>query len=141
MTLEIGSEWVSLAFAHFWLQAGGVLVLPRVAEVRTLELRAVTDLAHDLGRGVWGIREPKPDAGLHVENTTLDMIVAPCLACDDAGYRLGYGGGYFDALIESAPQAVAIGAGFSLQRVPRVPREPWDRPLRAYVSEAGVEHF
>jgi 5-formyltetrahydrofolate cyclo-ligase len=147
MTLPIGSEWTSDALALHWLHAGGVLVLPRVVKgTRVLDLRAVTDISESLllgaiGLGNMRIREPLPQASLPVHATTLDIIVVPGLAFDDAGYRLGYGGGYFDSLIASAPQAMTIGAGFDLQRVRQVPRESWDKPVSAYASESGIHHL
>lgn len=82
-------------------------------------------------------------ATLHPEQDPLppaaspDLLFVPLLAFDEAGYRLGYGGGYYDRTLAALPQARAIGYGFSFQQVEAVPRGPFDIPLRIIVTEAG----
>lgn len=79
------------------------------------------------------------------EMLTPDMLLMPVNAFDAAGYRLGYGGGYFDrTLAELAAQSLpplAIGVGFELARVGSISPAAHDIPLDAVVTEAGVEIF
>ena len=64
----------------------------------------------------------------------LDFMVVPMVAFDDAGMRLGYGGGNYDrALAGLRPDACAVGAAFTEQRVACVPAEPHDRALERIV--------
>lgn len=66
-----------------------------------------------------------------------DAVLVPFNAFDAAGYRLGYGGGYFDrtlALIDM----VAIGVGFELGRAETVYPQRHDRPMQWIVTEAGA---
>jgi 5-formyltetrahydrofolate cyclo-ligase len=66
------------------------------------------------------------------------------LAFDDAGYRLGYGGGFYDRTLEqlrAAGSVRAIGLAYEAQRVASVPREATDQQLDALLTEAGVTHF
>lgn len=82
-----------------------------------------------------GIPEPTPEAELVAPS----HILVPLLAFDDRGYRLGYGGGYYDrtlAALQQAGHAVAtIGIGFDLQRVAEVPHGPRDHPLELIATE------
>lgn len=71
-----------------------------------------------------------------------DVLLLPLVAFDAAGYRLGYGGGYFDrTLVCCAPRPLAIGVGFSLGAVATIHPEPHDIPLDWIVTERGTEPF
>jgi 5-formyltetrahydrofolate cyclo-ligase len=79
---------------------------------------------------------PIPREGPQVDP---DIVLLPLLAFDPAGYRLGYGGGYFDrTLAARTPRPRAIGVGFELGRVPDIRPQPHDIRLDAVVTEAGV---
>ncbi len=71
-----------------------------------------------------------------------DVVISPLLAFDRRGYRLGYGGGYYDrslTVLRAAGKCkYAIGLGFSAQRVQQVPVSPYDARLNAVVTETGV---
>ena len=70
------------------------------------------------------------------------IVVVPMLAFDDAGCRLGYGGGFYDRTLPTlGPGLTAIGLAFAAQHVPTLPREATDVPLEVIVTEAGVHHF
>jgi 5-formyltetrahydrofolate cyclo-ligase len=66
-----------------------------------------------------------------------DVVLVPLNAYDAAGYRLGYGGGYFDRTLAVLP-TVAVGVGFEAGRVDSVLPEPHDRPMQWLVTEAGA---
>ncbi|MGE0152289.1 MAG: 5-formyltetrahydrofolate cyclo-ligase [Reyranellaceae bacterium] len=82
-----------------------------------------------------GIPEPGPEAELLAPT----HLLVPLLAFDDSGYRLGYGGGYYDrtlsALREAGHHAATIGIGFDLQHVDKVPRLPGDQRLELIATE------
>ena len=68
-----------------------------------------------------------------------DVILMPLNAFDEAGYRLGYGGGYFDrSLAALLPRPKAIGVGFELARVDSIRPQPYDLPMDFIVTEAGT---
>jgi 5,10-methenyltetrahydrofolate synthetase len=71
-----------------------------------------------------------------------DIVLLPLLAFDGQGFRLGYGGGYFDrTLAAMVPRPQAIGVGFELARVPVIRPEEHDIRLDAVVTEAGARSF
>ena len=67
-----------------------------------------------------------------------DVIFVPLLAFDDQGNRLGYGGGFYDRTLAALPAREAIGYAYAAQRVPLVPHEAHDQPLRRVVTETGL---
>jgi 5-formyltetrahydrofolate cyclo-ligase len=68
-----------------------------------------------------------------------DIVLLPLLAFDAQGFRLGYGGGYFDrTLAAMAPRPQAIGVGFELGRVADIRPQAHDVRLDAIVTEAGL---
>ena len=73
------------------------------------------------------------------EFLTPEALLVPVNAFDAAGYRIGYGGGFFDRTLTAlTPMPLSIGVGFELARVDSIRPEPYDVPLDAIVSEAGV---
>ena len=68
-----------------------------------------------------------------------DVVLLPLVAFDAAGYRLGYGGGYFDRTLAAlTPRPLSIGVGFELARVATVHPQPHDVRLDWIVTEAGA---
>lgn len=71
-----------------------------------------------------------------------DVVLLPLLAFDAQGFRLGYGGGYFDRTLAAlVPRPLAIGIGFELGRVADIRPQTHDIPLAAVVTEAGILRF
>ena len=66
-----------------------------------------------------------------------EVVLVPLNAFDSAGYRLGYGGGYFDRTLAQM-ETIPIGVGFELGRVPSALPQPHDRPMDWIVTEAGA---
>jgi 5,10-methenyltetrahydrofolate synthetase len=70
------------------------------------------------------------------------IVLLPLLAFDSRGFRLGYGGGYFDRTLAAlVPRPLAIGVGFDLARVTDIRPQAHDKPLDAMVTEAGIQRF
>ena len=68
-----------------------------------------------------------------------DAILMPLNGFDEAGYRLGYGGGYFDrSLAALSPRPQAVGVGFELARVPSIRPQAHDLPMDFIVTESGI---
>lgn len=82
--------------------------------------------------GVYGIEVPEGTSAVQP-----DVLLVPLNAFDARGYRLGYGGGYFDRTL-AAHDYVAIGVGFELGRVDSVWPQAHDRPMQWIVTEAGA---
>ena len=84
----------------------------------------------------YGPREPR--SRLDVDPGEIDAVIAPGLAFDRRGNRLGYGAGHYDRyLARTRPEAVRIGAAFSVQLVEEIPVEPGDQPVHIVVTDQG----
>jgi len=73
-----------------------------------------------------------------------DVILAPLLAFDRDGYRLGYGGGFYDRTIENLRQTKSVsvfGVAYAAQEMNQVVRGPFDQPLDAVLTELEVISF
>ena len=82
-----------------------------------------------------------PAEGLWIEP---EVLIVPLLAFDARGYRLGYGGGFYDRTLEglrAKRPTFAVGFAFGAQEVDEVPTEPTDQRLDAVVTEAGLREF
>jgi len=81
-----------------------------------------------LEAGVFGTLHPSPKC----EVVEPDALIVPLLACDEDGWRLGYGGGFYDRTLDGLRKkknVVAVGAAFNDQLVPEVPHGPDDQRL------------
>ena len=81
-----------------------------------------------LEQGVFGTLQPSPRR----ETLEPDALIVPLLACDEDGWRLGYGGGFYDrtlAGLRSRKRVTAVGVGFNAQLVDEVPHGPDDQRL------------
>ena len=118
------------------LAAGKEVCLP-VSDVaaRVLRFHPIAALA-DLAPGAYGIREPDPQGREPVDPATFDLIATPGAAFDEGGGRIGYGGGYYDRVLErAAPRATVVALAFDVQVVLEVPAEPHDRRVGWIVTE------
>ena len=124
-----------VAALHSAGQQTAMPITPAEGEALSFRLWAVGD---DLEAGPYGTSQP-----LTVGQPVLpDIILAPLLAFDAAGWRLGYGGGFYDRTIADLamrrhPCAV-IGLGFDGQKLDKVPIGPYDMPLDAVLTPSGL---
>ncbi len=88
--------------------------------------------------GAFGIREPDPAAPL-IELAQVDALLVPAVGGDRRGYRLGYGGGFYDRLFAEHPALArrAIAVTFAFAVVDTLPADPWDIPLAGLCTETG----
>lgn len=92
---------------------------------------------HPLVPGAFRIMEPMEEAPV----VQPDIVLVPLLAFDPDGYRLGYGGGYYDRTLEvlrAAAPVLAVGIGYAGQRVESLPRDAYDQKLDWIVTEQGA---
>jgi 5-formyltetrahydrofolate cyclo-ligase len=113
------------------------LALPVVSgRGRPLVMRSFT-FGDQLISGVWGIREPSPDA----QEVFPEVLVVPLLAFDRRGNRLGYGAGYYDltiAALRARQPVLAVGIAFAQQEQTEVPAGARDARLDLVLTEREV---
>jgi 5-formyltetrahydrofolate cyclo-ligase len=120
--------------------AGAALALPVVAgRGKPLTMRAWA-FGAPLVAGVWGIREPPPDAA----EVFPDILIVPMLAFDRTGHRIGYGAGYYDmtiARLRGMKPVIALGVAYAAQEIAEIPVTPRDAALDLVLTEREVIDF
>jgi 5,10-methenyltetrahydrofolate synthetase len=82
--------------------------------------------------GVW-----VPENGAELQP---EVLLVPAVAFDEACYRLGYGGGFYDRTLAVAdPRPLALGLAFAEARVPTIHPQAWDQPLDSVITEDGLQ--
>ena len=125
----IGTEAETRHIIAALLAAGKRVFLPRICgrEMAAVPYTGV------LTAGAYNI--PAPPEG---EDSPCDVAIAPLLAVDGEGYRLGYGGGFYDRYFASHPAVKRVGLCFAAQRTDKLPHGKHDVPLQAVITEEGV---
>ena len=138
--MPLKSEINPLPLMRKLADAGASFALPVVAgRGKPLIMRAWI-WGEPLVAGVWGIREPPPAAA----EVDPDVVLVPLLAFDRAGYRIGYGAGYYDltlAHLRSKKPIIAVGIAFAAQEIETVPRTAFDAPLDLVLTETETIDF
>ncbi|WP_461211535.1 5-formyltetrahydrofolate cyclo-ligase [Desulfocurvus sp. DL9XJH121] len=126
--------------AEFW-ERGVRVLLPRCrpGEPGIMDLACVSCM-EELRPGPYGIPEPEPGACPALPGARPDLILVPGVAFDCEGFRLGFGAGFYDRFLsgERAPGAAVYGLAYSFQVLERLPRDPWDVPVQAVITENEI---
>ena len=119
-------------FIDTLLERGYSAALPVVIEKNApVEFHRYTAQSRLTRQSVWGI--PVPAERNLVQP---DVLLIPLVGVDDACYRLGYGGGYYDRTLASfALQPFAVGVGYELGRLTTIYPQPHDIPMDVVVTE------
>ena len=113
------------------VERGGRLALPVVIQKGwPLEYR-IWSPGDPLERGVWNIHVPARGPAVQP-----DIVVAPVVGFDEAGHRLGYGGGFFDRTLAAMPRRpLKVGVGYALARIATIYPQPHDIPMDVIVTD------
>lgn len=121
------------------LALGKRVVVPKVKKERHLLVVEINGLG-DLAPGVFGILEPVKEIG--TEPKQIDIVIVPGVAFDKQGYRLGYGGGFYDNFLPKLHfDAMKIAICYEFQVMNHVPIEPHDVPVDMILTEENIYTF
>lgn len=109
--------------------------VPKTHQLLASELMSFNELQN----GFYNIREPKQEYIRLISPDQLDLIIVPAVAYDRRGYRIGYGGGYYDRFLSSISRTMPlVGIAFDLQIIEAVPVEDFDIPVNMVITESGI---
>ena len=97
---------------------------------------AIADFESNMQSGVFGILEPHHDLPL-MDLKKVDLILIPAIACDQQGYRLGYGGGFYDRWLPNS-SGVKAGIIFDKFYLDKIPKDIWDVQLDVIVTDSQL---
>lgn len=119
------------------LEQGKSVGLPRMLPGRQMEVRRY-DPAIPMVTAAFGIEEPSTDCAL-IAKEEIDLVLTPAVAYDKQGYRMGFGGGYYDRwLPDFTGSTVGLCRDCVLQD--HVPVEPHDAQVDVVVTESRIIH-
>lgn len=137
--LSFSGEVDTFGLANAILEQGKKLIVPKIqcgskslvpCQIATLE---------GLVPNQYGIMEPDEAHAHPFPPRDIEFHVIPGLAFCPTGFRLGRGGGYYDRFLETvSPRAFLAGICYHFQIVDDLPKDSWDKPVHAVISEKGV---
>lgn len=107
-----------------------------IPKTRILKVSELLDFDKELQEGFYNILTPKEEYQRIVSPDIIDLILVPGLAFTRQGYRIGYGGGYYDTFLSTIKKdVVKIGLCFDMQLISGFPTEPFDIPVDYILTE------
>ena len=133
---SFGAEADTHAIIAKLLSLGKRVYLPRVEDENMVAVRYLGN-EDGLVKNRYGIFEPTGQAS----EEEIDVCVAPLLAVNPQGFRLGYGGGYYDRFFSANKNTIKVGLGYFLQYAEDFTADEWDEPLDKFICERGIIDF
>ncbi|MBU5438492.1 5-formyltetrahydrofolate cyclo-ligase [Tissierella sp. MSJ-40] len=115
------------------------IVVPiTIPETKELKISQVLDFS-ELEIGYYNILTPKKEFLRYIDPKDIDLVLVPGVAFDKNGYRIGYGGGYYDRFLDKLRKdAIKIGLAFDLQLIDKVPKDNYDKPVDIIITENEI---
>lgn len=133
--ISFGAEVDTHEFIKDSISKGKRIVVPiTIAASKELRLSEVFNF-EELEIGFYNILTPKEEFIRYVDSSEVDLIIVPGVAFDRNGYRIGYGGGYYDRFLSKLDHITKISLAFDMQLIPKVPHENFDIPVNYIITE------
>ncbi|MDK2821668.1 MAG: 5-formyltetrahydrofolate cyclo-ligase [Clostridia bacterium] len=138
--VSFGSEVETSTIIKTALEQGKVVTVPYcVPEGRQLIASKVLNFPEDLQSSTYGILEPRPETLRPLDPELIDLVIAPGVAFDNYGNRLGYGAGYYDRFLTKLnSEAVVIALAFKEQIVSNVYPEAHDQSVHMVITDDEI---
>ena len=110
------------------------ITFPKTKEVKPSEILDFDELEI----GFYNILTPKEEFIRFINPEDIDLAMVPGVAFDRHGYRVGYGGGYYDRFLSKYSDIIKVGIAFDLQLIHSVPKEEFDIPVDTIITEKEI---
>ncbi|MER2172046.1 MAG: 5-formyltetrahydrofolate cyclo-ligase [Psychrobacillus psychrodurans] len=130
---EVDTEGIIQAL---W-EMGKTVVVPKCSpKNRTMTFYRI-DSYEQLETVYMKLREPDPKVTKPIRTDAIELLIVPGIVYNRSGYRIGYGGGYYDRFL-STYDGVTMSLAFNIQVVDEIVREPYDLPVDFIVTESAT---
>lgn len=110
------------------------ITFPKTKEIKPSEILDFDELEI----GFYNILTPKEEFIRWIDPKDIDLAIVPGIAFDRHGYRVGYGGGYYDRFLSKYSDIIKVGIAFDLQLIHSVPKEEFDIPVDIIITEKEI---
>ncbi|GGC91774.1 5-formyltetrahydrofolate cyclo-ligase [Thalassobacillus devorans] len=136
ITISQKNEWNTSAVIEKSWELGKIVAVPKCdPRPHHLHFYKLDDF-NQLETVFYGLQEPNPDLCEPIKKSAIDLIIVPGLLFDIRGYRIGYGGGYYDRYL-SDYQGKTVALASNAQLVEALPYEAYDIPVDHLITEDG----
>ena len=137
VTLSRGFEWnTAPIIQRAWKEGKSVSVPKSIHASRALHFYQI-DHFDQVGEGYFGLNEPIPEKTKKVDDKKIDLMIVPGVVFTKKGYRIGFGGGYYDRFLKGFTQPT-LSIVSECQLSEDIPVEPHDIPVEFLLTEAGI---
>ena len=139
--VSFGTEVHTHDFIQQALAEGKRILVPFIRSKKDGMLTSELKDFSELELGYFNILSPKPEY-LRLTEEDPDLVIMPAVAFCKNGFRIGYGGGFYDRYLARLTKRVPrIGIGFDVQVVDEVPVEEFDQPIDKLITEKAIYNF
>ena len=138
--VSVKNEVDTHTLIRFAIDDGKRVAVPVLTSQKGQMIHREVDSLENLEPNPLGLLEPSEGAGAPVLPEAFDLIVVPVVAFDRKGYRIGFGGGYYDRFL-AGTSALKVGLAYDFQRLDEVPSGPHDQRLDRVLTETKTYTF
>mgnify|MGYP003762947243 FL=1 len=106
-----------------------------LSKEKRMMVSEIQDFASELEIGYYNILTPKKEYIREVDPEEIDMVLVPGLIFREDGYRIGYGGGYYDRFLGGIDSVIKIGLCYEMQLSEDIPIDTYDIPVNYIITE------
>ena len=137
ITISRRPEVDTTAIIEALWQLGKTVVVPKChTATKTMQFYILEDFS-ELETVYMDLREPNPELCEPVEASAIDIVIAPGVVFSTQGYRIGFGGGYYDRFL-AINKLPTIALAFTVQVRDNVPRDVYDIPIDTLITSTAV---
>ena len=136
VTVSGGLEWDTTPIIEQGWREGKIIAVPKcIPETRGLDFYRL-EAFQQLDESYFNLREPIPEQTVKISKEKIDLLIVPGLIYDKRGYRVGFGGGYYDRFLADFPNKT-VSILYSGQLKDEIPNEPFDIEVQHLITENG----